>query len=126
MNSVNLIGNLATDVELKEVNEESKVASFVIAVDRFGKSDEADFIRVSTWNGQAESCSKYLSKGKRVAIDGRLRSRSWTTEAGEKRYALEVVANRVQFLTPPPANGAQSEAELATVAAGESGDDIPF
>lgn len=127
MNTVNLIGNLASDVELREVNDEMKVASFLLAVDRRKKDDGADFIRVTTWNGQAESCAQYLTKGKKVGIDGRLRSSTFEKD-GQKRYALEVVANRVEFLTPAPAgaNGAQQEAELAAVASGGSDEDIPF
>jgi single-strand DNA-binding protein len=101
VNVVTLIGNLATEVELRDVGEDRQVATFVLAVDRLGK-DEADFIRVSTWNKQAETCARYLTKGKRVALDGRLRSSSWEDSDGNKRSAIEVVANRVQFLSPPP------------------------
>ena len=100
MNVVTLIGNLATEVELKDVGEDRQVASFLLAVDRPGK-DEADFVFVSTWNKQAETCARYLTKGKRVAVDGRLRSSSWEDSDGNKRSAIEVVANRVQFLSPP-------------------------
>ena len=100
MNVVTLIGNLATDVELKDVGEDMQVATFVLAVDRLGK-DEADFIKVSTWNKQAETCARYLTKGRRIALDGRLRSSSWEDSDGNKRSAIEVVANRVQFLSPP-------------------------
>jgi single-strand DNA-binding protein len=101
VNVVTLIGNLATEVELKDVGEDRHVANFLLAVDRPGK-DEADFVRVSAWNQQAESCARYLTKGKRVAVDGRLRSSSWEDSDGNKRSAIEVVANRVQFLSPPP------------------------
>jgi len=100
VNVVTLIGNLATEVELKDVGEDRQVASFLLAVDRPGK-DEADFVFVSTWNKQAETCARYLTKGKRVAVDGRLRSSSWEDSDGNKRSAIEVVANRVQFLSPP-------------------------
>jgi single-strand DNA-binding protein len=101
VNVVTLIGNLASDVELRDVGEELQVANFLLAVDRPGK-DEADFVRISTWNRQAEICAQYLAKGKKVAVDGRLRSSSWEDEGGNKRNAVEVVANRVEFLTPPP------------------------
>ena len=97
MNTVNLIGNLASDVELKDIGDDKKVANFLLAVDRPGQDAGADFIRVSTWNRQAETCAEYLAKGARVAVDGRLRSRSWE-EDGKRRTAVEVVANRVQFL----------------------------
>lgn len=99
MNNVTLIGNLATDVELKEVGEEKRVASFLLAVDRPG-SEQADFVRVAAWNKQADACTRFLAKGKRVAVDGRLRSRSWEEE-GKKRSAIEVVAASVEFLSPP-------------------------
>ena len=97
MNTVSLIGNLATDVELKDLGEEKKVASFLLAVDRPSQDGGADFIRIAAWNRQAETCAEYLAKGARVGVDGRLRSRSWE-EDGKRRSAVEVVANRVQFL----------------------------
>lgn len=99
MNNVMLIGNLATDVEVKEVGEDKRVASFTLAVDRPG-SEQADFVRVAAWNKQADACNRFLAKGKRVAVDGRLRSRSWE-EDGKKRSAIEVVAASVEFLSPP-------------------------
>lgn len=98
MNVVTLIGNLATDVELRDVGQDMQVATFLLAVDRPGK-DEADFVRVSTWNKQAEVCAQYLAKGRKVGIDGRLRSSSWEDSDGNKRNAIEVVANRVEFLS---------------------------
>jgi single-strand DNA-binding protein len=98
VNVVTLIGNLATDVELREVGGDLQVASFLLAVDRPGK-DEADFVRISTWNKQAELCAQYLAKGRKVGIDGRLRSSSWEDADGNKRNAVEVVANRVEFLS---------------------------
>jgi len=112
LNVVTLIGNLATDVELKDVGEDLQVATFLLAVDRIGK-DEADFFKVSTWNKQAETCARYLAKGRRVALDGRLKSNSWEDSDGNKRSSVEVVANRVQFLSGP--SGKE-----------ESAADIPF
>jgi single-strand DNA-binding protein len=117
VNVVTLIGNLATDDELKEVAGGKQVATFVLAVDR-SSGEGADFLRVSTWERQAETCAQYLSKGRRVALDGRLRSRSWEEE-GKRRTAVEVVANRVQFLSgpndPPPADAAELPFEAAAV-----------
>jgi single-strand DNA-binding protein len=98
VNVVVLIGNLATDIELKDVAPDKKVASFLLAVDRPAKDAGADFVNVSTWNRQAEVCDEYLSKGSRVAVDGRLRSRSWEDTEGKRRSAVEVVANRIDFL----------------------------
>src|SRR5262249_57904735 len=97
MNVVTLIGNLATEVELREVGPDKKVASFVLAVDRTGREGGADFVSVSAWDRQAELCSEYLGKGRRVAVDGRLKSRSWEEE-GKRRSAIAVVARRVEGL----------------------------
>jgi single-strand DNA-binding protein len=119
VNVVTLIGNLATDVELREVGDGKQRASFLLAVDRPTK-DEADFVWVTAWDRQAEVCNQFLAKGRRVALDGRLRSRSWE-EDGKKRSAVEVVANRVQFLAAGP--GPDPGAGAAAVAAV---DDIPF
>jgi single-strand DNA-binding protein len=98
VNVVALIGNLATDVELKDVGDDRQVASFRLAVDRLG-NDEADFVSISTWNKQAETCARYLTKGRQVAVEGRLRSSSWEDADGNKRSAIEVVAHRVEFLS---------------------------
>jgi single-strand DNA-binding protein len=105
MNSVQLIGNLATDVELRDVaareeGQSKKVAGFLLAVDRGGRDGGADFVWVSAWDRQAELCSEYLAKGGRAAVDGRLKSRTWMEE-GRRRDAVEVVARRVEFLSPP-------------------------
>lgn len=114
MNVVMLIGNLASDVELREVGEDKKVASFLLAVNR-GR-DEADFVRISVWDRQAELCAEYLSKGKRVGVEGRMRSRSWEEPDGKKRSAIEVVASRVEFLSPRPEGGEVLPFEPAAVA----------
>lgn len=111
MNVVTLIGNLATDVELKDLGDDRRVANFVLAVDRASKEGGADFVRVSAWDRQAEVCARYLAKGKRVGVDGRLRSRSWEEADGKRRSAVEVVAHRVQFLSPPD-DGATAAAEI--------------
>jgi single-strand DNA-binding protein len=100
MNNVSLIGNLATDVELREVGEEKKVANFLLAVGRGGRDAGADFVGISVWDRQAEICAEYLTKGQRVGVGGYLRSRSWEEE-GKRRRVVEVVAQRVDFLSGP-------------------------
>jgi single-strand DNA-binding protein len=100
MNTVNLIGNLATDVEVRDVGEEKKVASFLLAVDRGGRDAGADFVWISAWDRQAELCAEYLAKGRRVAVEGRLHSRTWEQD-GARRDAIDVVARRVEFLGGP-------------------------
>ena len=117
MNVVTLIGNLATDVDLREVGPEKKVASFVLAVDRASREGGADFVSVSAWDRQAELCAEYLGKGRRIAVDGRLKSRSWEEE-GKRRSAIEVVARRVEFLGGGPRRDEDEEEA--------GGDVIPF
>jgi single-strand DNA-binding protein len=107
VNIVTLIGNLATDVDLREVADGKKVAGFLLAVNRPTKENEADFVWVSAWDRQAEVCAEYLAKGRRVAVDGRLRSHSWE-EDGKRRSKVEVVANRVQFIGSGPGDAPQS------------------
>jgi single-strand DNA-binding protein len=105
VNNVVLTGNLATDVEVKDLGDDKQVANFLLAVDRPG-SEEADFFRIAAWNKQADVCGRYLAKGRRVGVDGRLRSTSWEDGDGNKRTSVEVVANRVEFLSPPPGSEA--------------------
>ena len=102
MNVVNLIGNLATEVELRELGEDRHLATFRLAVDRGGRDSEADFFRISAWDKQAQLCAEYLAKGRKVAVEGRLKSRTWEDE-GQKRSMVEVVARRVEFLSAPSA-----------------------
>jgi single-strand DNA-binding protein len=111
VNVVTLIGNLATEVELREVGPDKKVASFVLAVDRASQDGGADFVRVSAWDRQAELCAEYLGKGRRIAVDGRLRSSSWEDE-GKRRSAVEVVARRVEFLGGGPRRDEEEGGEV--------------
>ncbi len=85
MNTVTLIGNLATDVEVRDVGDDKKVANFLLAVDRPAADSDADFVRITAWNRQAEVCAEFLAKGRRVAVEGRLRTSSWEDADGKKR-----------------------------------------
>ena len=116
MNVVMLIGNLARDVELRELSAETKVANFVLAVNRPGAEAGADFFRISVWNKQAELCERYLAKGRKVAVEGRLRSSSWEDDDGNKRSSVDVVAHRVEFLSPRE-QGAADEVPFEAAAA---------
>src|SRR5437763_9596736 len=111
MNVGTLIGNLATEVELREVGPEKKVASFVLAVDRASHDGGADFVRVSAWDRQAELCAEYPGKGRRIAVDGRLKSRSWEDD-GNWRSALEVVARRAEILGGGPRHREEEGGEV--------------
>jgi len=104
LNKVILLGNLTRDVEVRSTPSGATVGNFGIAVNRRRKNDagewveEANFFNIVVWGRQAENCSQYLSKGSQVALEGRLQSRSWETEDGQKRNVVEVVAENVQFI----------------------------
>jgi single-strand DNA-binding protein len=105
MNSVSLVGNLATDVDLKEVppkdgDAPKKVASFLLAVSRAGRDAGADFVWISAWDRQGELCAQHLGKGSQVGVEGRLKSRTWEQD-GRRRDAIEIVARRITFLGAP-------------------------
>jgi single-strand DNA-binding protein len=106
MNSVVLIGNLTTDVELREIGAEKRLAKFSLAVDRGGKDGETDFFRITAFDRQAQVCADYLAKGRKIAVEGRLRYSTWEDE-GKKRSAVEVIAYRVEFLSGPGGSGAE-------------------
>ena len=110
MNSVSLVGNLATDVDLKQVNEKT-IASFLLAVDRGARDGGADFVWITAWDRQAELCNEYLAKGRRVGVEGRLKSRTWEQD-GRRRDAIEIVARRIDFLGGPKQ---EDESDLAEV-----------
>ncbi|KUK14649.1 MAG: single-stranded DNA-binding protein [Synergistetes bacterium] len=107
-NKVILLGNLARDPELSYTPSGQAVAKFTIAVNRSYTNrdgalvDEVDFIPIVVWGKQAENCSQYLTKGRAVLVEGRLRVRSYETQDGQRRRAFEVVALRVQFLGGTP------------------------
>ena len=104
LNRVLLIGNLTKDPELRYTPQGTAVANLRMAVNRRWKDkngeqkDEACFITVVTWDKQAEVCNQYLRKGSPLFVEGRLQSRSWEDNAGQKRSVIEVRAERVQFM----------------------------
>jgi single-strand DNA-binding protein len=112
MNVVALTGRLASDVEVKELGEGRMLAKFRLAVDRAGDDSAAGFFGITTWNRQAELCGRYLEKGRRVAVDGRLRAHSWE-EDGKRRSSVEIVASRVEFLDAPREEGGGEVVPLA-------------
>lgn len=99
MNVVVLIGRLTRDPELRFTASGKAVTTFSLAVNRpFSKTNEADFFNIVVWGKTAENCANYLAKGRLVGVEGRLQSRSYETQTGDKRYVTEVVANMVEFL----------------------------
>ena len=101
MNKVFLIGRLSRDPELRHTTSGMAVCQINVAVSRrtgAGRDPETDFINVVVWDKQAENVSKYLAKGRQVAVEGRIQTRSYDNNEGKKTYVTEVVANNVEFL----------------------------
>ncbi|WP_371364976.1 Single-stranded DNA-binding protein [Sporomusa rhizae] len=101
MNKVILVGRLAQDPEVRYTQSGKAVASFNLAVNRFGGGqgqNNADFIPIVAWEKLAETCGNNLTKGQRVLVDGRLQIRSYETNDGQKRRIAEVVAQSIEFL----------------------------
>ena len=140
INRVIVVGNLTRDPELRHTPSGTAVCSLRIAVNTTRKDetgqwvDKPNYFDVTVWGQQGENCAQYLSKGRPVAVDGRLEWREWETPNGEKRQAVEIVADNVQFLggrqdaeggSPAyvPAGAASSGEDFPTTPAD---DDIPF
>ncbi|MCA9406560.1 MAG: single-stranded DNA-binding protein [Candidatus Omnitrophica bacterium] len=104
LNKVFLIGNLTRDPELRYTPGGTAVANLGLAVNRRFKDssgelkEEVCFLTVTVWDKQAEACCQYLEKGRPVFVEGVLQSRFWETNDGQKRSAIDVRAERVQFL----------------------------
>jgi len=102
INQVILMGRLTRDPEQRTTTSGKTIASFSIAVDRGGDSDQADFFDVTAWEKLGELVVQYLAKGRRVLVQGRLRQDSWDDkETGKKRSRVEVTATDVTFLDGP-------------------------
>ena len=141
INRVVLVGNLTKDPELRHTPSGTAVCSLRLAVNTRRKdgatgewTEKPNYFDITVWGNQGESCAQYLSKGRPVAVDGRLEWREWDAQDGTKRQAVEIIADSVQFLggrgegeggQPQfvPA-GTAAQTENADFAAAD--DDIPF
>ena len=146
INSVVLVGNLTRDPELRHTPSGMAVCSLRLAVNSRRKdetgnwADKPNYFDVTVWGAQGENCAQYLSKGRPVAIDGRLEWREWDDkDTGKKRQSIDIIADSVQFLgsreggenggrfTPQSDVPADTgDFEPAPAGAGGSDDDIPF
>ncbi len=142
MNKVILMGRLTRDPEVRYTQTNNTlVASFSLAVNRRfvrqGEERQADFINIVAWNKQGEFCSKYFKKGQQVGVIGRIQTRNWDDDQGQKHYATEVIAEEVYFADSKRdgANGTSGSfentfgSELAGAGSEfemSSADDLPF
>jgi len=128
-NRVILAGNLVRDPEIRYLPSGTPVATFAIAVNyRYRQNaetkEEVSYFDIVVFGKAGENCAEYLSKGRAVLVEGRLRQRRWEAE-GTKRSRVEVVADNVQFLGAPR-GGAEAPAEVKASAPEAPDDDIPF
>jgi single-strand DNA-binding protein len=145
INVVVITGNLTRDPELRSTPSGTSVCSLRVAVNTRRKDpsgewvEKPNFFDVTVWGAQGENCATYLQKGRPVAVDGRLEWREWEDGNGNKRQAVDIIANSVQFLGSRDGgeNGgrftAQSDVpadtadfETSPAASGDANDDIPF
>jgi single-strand DNA-binding protein len=144
INRVVLVGNLTKDPELRHTSGGTSVCKLRLAVNTRQKDaatgqwgDKPNYFDVTVWGNQAESCAQYLSRGRPVAVDGRLDWREWEAQDGTKRQAVEIIAESVQFLGSRgdggEGSGQSTYVPAADVAANTSDfspsstdDDIPF
>ncbi len=141
VNKVILVGRLGTDPEVKTVSGGNTVARLSLATsenwtDRDGQRQErTEWHRVVVWGKLAELCGKYLAKGRQVYLEGRLQTRSWEDQQGQKKYTTEVIASTVQFLGGASANAGMDQSSSGGYESQDFGpepsfdsasDEIPF
>lgn len=132
LNKVMIIGNVGTDPEMRFTPNGNPVTSFRLATSRTyttvegERKQETEWFDVVTWNRLAENCNQFLTKGQRAYVEGRLRTRSWDGQDGQRHSRIEIIANRVLFLDKKSA-GTSSEG-LSDSGADDDIDtgDIPF
>jgi single-strand DNA-binding protein len=144
INRVVLTGNLTRDPELRNTSSGTAVCSLRIACNTRRKDgagnwvDKPNYFDVTVWGAQGENCAQYLSKGRPVAVDGRLEWREWDDQSGNKRQAVDIIADSVQFLGSregnenggrftPQTDVPADTGDFASAPAGsQQDDDIPF
>lgn len=101
MNKVFIIGNLTKAPELKSTKDGTAVCTFTVAVNKQTKNEQgADYFRVTTWRGLADNCSKFLDKGRKIAVVGSISLNVYTGNDGQTRASMEINASEVEFLSP--------------------------
>ena len=145
INRVTITGNLTRDPELRSTPSGTSVCKLRIAVNTRRKDssgqwvDKPNYFDVTVWGAQGENCANYLSKGRPVAIDGRLDWREWEAKEGGKRQSVEIIANSVQFLGSRDGGGSgggngfspasdvpADTSDFEEAGVGGKEDDIPF
>jgi single-strand DNA-binding protein len=130
LNVVVITGNLTRDPELRALPSGTSVCDLRVAVNTRRKNgatseweDKPNFFDVKVWGAQGDNCARFLSKGRPVGVQGRLEWREWETQDGQKRQAIDIIADSVQFLGGREDSG--NTTFTASAAAGSSSSDVP-
>lgn len=121
LNRAMIIGNITKDIELKNLESGNSVASFSVATNREwkdsagNKQEQAEFHNVVAWGKLAEICAKFLKKGSKVYIDGRLQTREWEAKDGSKRRQTEIVAENMVMLSKKDNSGTVRHDDLGGI-----------
>lgn len=129
MNVVILMGRLTAAPELKQTPQGTTVTQFTVAVDRrySGNGEKhTDFITCVAWRHNAEFICKYFGKGNRIALEGEIQTRSWTSQSGEKRYTTEVMVQHAEFAESKRNSNAEGHSQAAGTFEEIPEDDLPF
>ncbi|MDP6099885.1 MAG: single-stranded DNA-binding protein [Dehalococcoidia bacterium] len=130
LNKVMLIGNVGNDPEMRFTPNGNPVTSFNLAVNHGfttkegDRKQETEWFTIVSWNRLAETCNQFLSRGRRAYVEGRLKTHTWESQDGQRRFRNEIIANQVLFLDRQPA------AQLTEESTGPQGEvepeDLPF
>lgn len=132
LNKVMIIGNVGTEPEMRFTPNGNPVTTFRVATSRtFNTSEgerkqETEWFTVVTWNKLAESCNQFLTKGRRAYVEGKLRTRNWEGQDGQRRTRVEIVAERVLFLDRQAVGSLADEAGTVTGEEVIEAGDLPF
>ena len=136
LNKMLAIGNVGTDPEMRYTPNGNPVTSFRLATGRTyttgdgERRQDTEWFTVVAWNQLAEQCNQFLIKGRRVYVEGRLKSNTWTAQDGQARFTNEIIANRVLFLdrSAPDGEGFEGPGGAAAMSEGppDSADELPW
>lgn len=126
MNNVNIIGNLTKDVELRYTTDQKPIAKFSIAVnDGYGEQKRTSYIPIVVFGKQAENADRYLSKGSKVAVNGRIQTGSYEKE-GRTIYTTDIIASNIEFLSAKQLANSEKKPDEPSGFTALSEDEVPF
>lgn len=116
LNQIVIAGRLTSDPQIEETEDGKKVSTIIVAVSRSYKNVDGtydtDFIKCTLWNGIAESTAEYCKKGDIVGVKGRLQTGGYETEEGDKKYTMNVVAEKISFLSSSKSHDKEDENDM--------------